>query len=77
MFHLLFKFLIMRLPNQIKRLTFLAYFYNMVKTEGNTNLFSLSYFFFLKMSVPMEYQSVNQTNLPDGTCSNTFMEILF
>ena len=25
----------------------------------------------------MEYQSVNQTDPPDGTCSNAFMEILF
>lgn len=77
MFHLLFKFLIMRLPNQIKRLNFLAFLYNMVKAESNTNLFNLSYFFFLNMAVPMEYQSVNQTNPPDGTCTNTFMEILF
>lgn len=29
------------------------------------------------MAVPMEYQSVIQTDPPDGTCSNTFMEILF
>lgn len=77
MFHLSFKFLIMRLPNQIKRLNFLAFLYNMVKTESNANLFPLSYFFFLNMAVPMEYQSVNQTDPPDGTCSNTFMEILF